>query len=209
MKLTYKGKAAVQGQEIDLDLAVNLFEAKRGDQSVWRIISEQSSMMGTAADTFDVDYTNLLPVYRGVKQGGATVTVHYSESAIDGMIKMQGQEMPLKSDLEAPVYGNDTALDIVLGSLPLAPDYKTSFRIFDIMSQSVKVMSLEVTGVESVTVPAGTFETFAVEIKNIDGEPGGGTIYVCKESHCVVRSVMELPPMMGGGTVTTELQAVE
>ncbi len=209
-KMKYAGKAAVMGQEIDLEVAVKLSEAKRGDQNVWRIISEQSSMMGVAIDTFDVDHKSLIPVYRGAKQAGTRININYSETAINGAINMQGREMPLTSDLEAPVYGNDTALDVVLTSLPLAPGYKTTLRVFDILSQSVKIMALEVAGMESVTVPAGTFETFKIELKNMDGEPGGGTIHISNDTNrCVVRSIMQLPPMMGGGTVTSELQAIE
>jgi acetyl esterase/lipase len=209
-KMKYTGKAAVQGQEIDLEVAIDLSKAKRDDKDVWRIIGEQSSMMGTAIDTFDIDFNTLLPVYRGVKQTGVTVQVNYSEDAIDGMIVAQGQEMPLKSELEAPVYGSDTALDLVIASLPLKEGYKTSFRTFDLLSQAVKVMTLEVTGVEEITVPAGTYKTFKVELKNMDGEPGGGTVFLNTEGdHCVIRSVMQLPPMMGGGTVTSELESME
>jgi len=209
-KMKYAAKAAVRGQEFDLDVAVACSGAKRGGQDVWRIISEQSSPMGAAADTFDVDLKTLIPVYRGVKQGGTTVRVNYSETAINGAISMPGREMPLESKLDAPVYGTDNALDVVLGSLPLAPGYKTTLRTFDILSQSVKVMTVEVAGIEKVTVPAGTFEVFKVELKNMDGEAGGGTVYINKgaDRH-KVRSVMELPPMVGGGTVTSELQAVE
>ncbi len=98
----------------------------------------------------------------------------------------------------------------MVASLPLAPGYKTTLRTFDILSQAVKVMTVEVVGVEKVTVPAGTFDVFKVELKNIDGEPGGGTVYIDKGAdHKMVRSVMELPPMMGGGTVTSELATVE
>ena len=209
-KMRYAAKAAVRGQEIDVEVAVACSEAKRGGQDVWRIISEQSSPMGAAADTFDVDLKTLIPVYRGVKQGGTTVRVNYSETAINGAISMPGREMPLESKLEAPVYGTDNALDVVLGSLPLEPGYKTTLRTFDILSQSVKVMTLEVAGVEKVTVPAGTFDAFKVELKNMDGEAGGGTVYINKGAdHRKVRSVMQLPPMMGGGTMTSELQAVE
>jgi dipeptidyl aminopeptidase/acylaminoacyl peptidase len=208
--LKYASVAAVQGQNIDISSAVGCSKAKRGDQAVWRLISEQSSPMGTAIDTFDVDLETLLPVYRGVKQGGTTVMVNYSLTEIDGMINMQGQEMPLTSKLEAPVFGSDAALDIVLSSLPLDTGYKTTLRTFDLMSQSIKVMSVKVIGVESVTVPAGTFETFKVELKNMDGEPGGGTVYIDKtKAHHMVKSEMVLPPMMGGGTITSELQAVE
>ena len=209
-KMKYAAKAAVRGQEFDLDVAVACSGAKRGGQDVWRIISEQSSPMGAAADTFDVDIKTLIPVYRGVKQGGTTVRVNYSETAINGAISMPGREMPLESKLDAPVYGTDNALDVVLGSLPLAPGYKTTLRTFDILSQSVKVMTVEVAGIEKVTVPAGTFDAFKVELKNMDGEAGGGTVYINKGvDHYKVRSVMELPPMVGGGTVTSELQAVE
>ena len=209
-KMKYAAKAAVRGQEFDLDVAVACSGAKRGGQDVWRIISEQSSPMGAAADTFDVDLKTLIPVYRGVKQGGTTVRVNYSETAINGAISMPGREMPLESKLDAPVYGTDNALDVVLGSLPLAPGYKTTLRTFDILSQSVKVMTVEVAGIEKVTVPAGTFDAFKVELKNMDGEAGGGTVYINKGvEHYKVRSVMELPPMVGGGTVTSELQAVE
>jgi len=209
-KMKYAAKAAVRGQEFDLDVAVACSGAKRGGQDVWRIISEQSSPMGAAADTFDVDLKTLIPVYRGVKQGGTTVRVNYSETAINGAISMPGREMPLESKLDAPVYGTDNALDVVLGSLPLAPGYKTTLRTFDILSQSVKVMTVEVAGIEKVTVPAGTFDAFKVELKNMDGEAGGGTVYINKGvDHYKVRSVMQLPAMMGGGTVTSELQAVE
>ena len=208
--LKYAGKAAVRGQEIDLEVAVGRSKIKRGEREVWRIISEQTSMMGAATDTFDVDIGTLLPVYRGAKQGNATVAVNYSKSAINGAITLPGQEMPLSSELEAPVFGDGTALDVVLASLPLALGYKTTLRTFDILSQSVDVMILEVTGRENVTVPAGTFEAFKVELKKMDGEPGGGTIFIATDKdRRKVRSVMQLPPMMGGGTITSELQAVQ
>jgi hypothetical protein len=71
-------------------------------------------------------------------------------------------------------------------------------------------MTLEVTGIESVTVPVGTVEAFKIELKNMDGEPGGGTIFISTDAdHCMVRSIMQLQPMAGGGTVTSELQAVQ
>ncbi len=206
----YKGLAATRGQEIDMEIATSLSQAKRGDRDVWRIISTQSGAMGSAIDTFDVDTKTLMPVYRGIEQGGATVRIDYSDTAIKGAINMGGNEMPVASDLEEPVYGGGTALDVVVASLPLAPGYTTTLRTFDILSQAVQIMVLEVTAVESITVPAGTFEAFKVELKNMDGEPGGGTFYInTGADRCVVRSVMQLPAMAGGGTITSELQSME
>lgn len=209
-KLKYAAKAAVRGQEIDMEIAVNCAKVKRGKREVWRMISEQKSAMGTATDTFDVDVGTLMPVYRGAKQGNATVAVNYTEKAINGKISLPGQDMPLTSELEAPVYGDGAALDAVLASLPLAAGYKATLRTFDILSQSTSVMTLEVAGKEKVTVPAGTFDTFKIELKRMDGDPGGGTVYInAGEKRYKVRSVMQLPAMTGGGSITSELQAAQ
>ena len=189
---------------------MNVAKTARNGREVWRLASEQTSQLGSAVDTFDIDSATLLPVYRGIKQGGTTVVIDFSETAVNGKIIMGANEMPFSTELDAPLYGSDAALEIVMISLPLTPGYKTSIRTFDILTQSVKVMSLEVTGIENVTVPAGTFEAYKIEMRDMSGEPGGGTIYIGTGAvRQVVRSVMQLPAMMGGGTITTDLKAVK
>ncbi|MBN1163071.1 MAG: prolyl oligopeptidase family serine peptidase [Candidatus Krumholzibacteriota bacterium] len=206
----YTAKVAIQGQEIPVDVTVELSPARREARKVWRLKTEQSSMMGSALDTFEVDSHSLFPVYRGIKQGATTISINYSENSISGVINAGGREMPVTTKLEAPIFGSDAALDLVICSLPLKPGYKTTFRTFDLMSQAVNPMSLEVTGIENVTVPAGSFEAFKIEVRRMDGDPGGGTMYVSTDAdHHLVRSVMQLPPASGGGTVTSELTATE
>ncbi|HSG27650.1 MAG TPA: hypothetical protein VLA34_04155, partial [Candidatus Krumholzibacterium sp.] len=152
----------------------------------------------------------LHPVYRGVKQGPATVMLDYSPAGVTGKIMMSGQVMPISAELEAPVFGSDAGLDVVLCALPLETGYKTTLRTFDVMSSAAQVFVLEVTGIENVTVPAGTYEAFKLELRQMDGSPGGGTVYVrTGDKRYVVRSVMQLPAMAGGGTVTTELKSVK
>ncbi|MCU0639020.1 MAG: DUF3108 domain-containing protein, partial [Candidatus Krumholzibacteria bacterium] len=210
VKLDYTAMAAIGGQDIEIGLAFELSKAVRGGRNIWRLITAQTSDMGSAVDTFDVDQASLLPLYRGIKQGGTTVKLDFSETEIVGKMAMGANEMPLTTKLDAPVYGSDAALELVMIALPLAPGYKTSLRTFDILTQSVKVMSLEVTGIENVTVPAGTFEAYKIELRDMSGEPGGGTIYIGTGAvRQVVRSVMQLPAMMGGGTITTDLKAVK
>jgi len=166
-------------------------------------------MMGNAIDTFIVDGTNLLPLYRSVKQGGANVTKEYSETTVTGEIAMGPQVIPVNTVLEAPVFGDGTALDVAVSGLALAPDYKTSLRYFDLLSQQVKVYVVEVTGIEDVTVPAGTFEAFKVELRPMGNEPGGGTVFIDTKTRHQVRATMQLPAMAGGGSVTSELVSVE
>ncbi|MBN2071216.1 MAG: prolyl oligopeptidase family serine peptidase [Candidatus Krumholzibacteriota bacterium] len=210
VKLAYKAVTQMQGQDIEIEESMVLSQAKFGERKVWRMVSEQSSAAGSAIDTMMVDAESLLPVYRGLKQGPVAVTVNYSETAIDGSINMGGRKMPVKMELDAPVFGSDAALNMAISALPLKTGYKVTFRTFDLLSQSVNPFSLEVTGIENVTVPAGSFEAFKVEVRRLDGEPGGGTYYFENSaSKLMVRSVTQLPAMAGGGTVTTELSGIE
>jgi hypothetical protein len=67
-------------------------------------------------------------------------------------------------------------------------------------------MSLKVTGKETLTVKAGAFETYKIELKPLDGEAGGATLNIAADKNrCVVRSEATLPAAMGGAKVTTEL----
>ncbi len=208
-KLSYKAVASVQGMEVDLDITIDISEGQFDGKPAWMTISAQNSMMGSAIDTFVVHGTSMLPLYRGAEQGGAVITMNYSETAVKGMIAMGPQEMPVDTELEAPVFGDGTALDLVVSCLPLAPKYKTSLRYFDLLSQQVKVYVVEVTGIEDVTVPAGTFEAFKIELRPMGNEPGGGTVFVDMKTRYQVRATMQLPAMAGGGSVTSELTAIE
>jgi hypothetical protein len=76
--------------------------------------------------------------------------------------------------------------------------------------QKVRPFSVEVIGIETVTVPAGTFEAYKVELKPLDGEMGGGTTWVMKDApgHPVMAD-MQLPPQAGGLVIHSELVKYE
>jgi hypothetical protein len=89
--------------------------------------------------------------------------------------------------------------------LPLAEGYSTTFRDFDIQKQKVKMMQLTVAGSESVTVPAGTFGSFKLDITSAEGGPEKATVWIAKDSRKVVKFLAILTEM-GGATLTAELQ---
>jgi len=68
----------------------------------------------------------------------------------------------------------------------------------------VKLMELKVTGSESITVPAGTFDTFKVELTSADGGSDKATLWFAKDSRKLVKMSTVLSEM-GGATMTTEL----
>jgi hypothetical protein len=61
------------------------------------------------------------------------------------------------------VYDNEEAFD-GFRRLPLAVGYKTTVPIFSTLGGSEIPLGLEVTGEESVTVPAGTFDCFKIQL---------------------------------------------
>jgi dienelactone hydrolase len=205
-ELQYSSTIEAGGQKFQMEVGRKVEAVQWQGASLWRIISSTQSPMGAAADTFYLDQQSLLPVHRSSSQGPAIVTVQYLAEAIKGSMRMGAQEVPIEVKLAAPVLGDGAALEVTLAALPLAPNYETTIRVFELVSRKIRPLSLKVTGMETVTVKAGAFETFKVEMKPLDGEAGGGVLNVSSDKNRrVVRSFANLPAMTGGGTVTTEL----
>ena len=210
LSLAYKGAVVMGSKTINLDIARTIAKGAVGGAPTWRIVTNQSSDMGAAVDTFDVDASSLLPLRWAVKQGPAVVVINYSAAGVKGAVKMGTQDVPIDVPLNAPVFGDGSSLEVLVGALPLGPAYKTTLRVFDFQTQKSRSMSLAVVGSESVTVPAGTFDCYKLEIKPIDEESGGSTVFVNKtDPHVMIRGIFELPPQAGGGSVTADLASVK
>ena len=68
----------------------------------------------------------------------------------------------------------------------------------------VKVVQLKVTAQEKVTVPAGTFDAFKVELTPADGTNDKETIWIAKETRAPVK-ITQVMAVMGGAVMTAEL----
>ncbi len=206
LTMNYTSKIVMREVKFEMQINRRVMKAQLNGAPVWQLISTTQSPMGVAVDTFFVDVRTLLPIKRRSQQGVSAVAIDYRADAIAGSIKMGQQETPIDLKLQAPVVGDDVALEATLGSLPLAVDYQTTIRMFDLLSRKVRPMLLKVTGVEKVEVAAGAFDSFKIVLEPLDGEAGGATLFVSQNApRLVVRSEGQLPAMMGGGTVTTTL----
>jgi hypothetical protein len=65
-------------------------------------------------------------------------------------------------------------------------------------------MQLNVSGTEKITVPAGTFDAYKVDITSADGGDDKETLWVSKDSHKAVKETAVLASM-GGAVLTQEL----
>jgi hypothetical protein len=121
-----------------------------------------------------------------------------------GKMSMGEKERAIDVDLGGPLFADAAGSAHAVAALPLREGYSTSYRNLDLMRQKVKLLQLKVSGSESVTVPAGTFEAYKVEISSAEGGPEKTTIWVAKDSRKPVK-ISSLMPEMGGATLTAEL----
>jgi DNA-binding NarL/FixJ family response regulator len=93
----------------------------------------------------------------------------------------------------------------VIATLPLAEGYSTTFRNFDLQKQKPKVMQLKVTGSENISVPAGAFDAYKVEITSAENSAEHATLWIAKTSRKAAKMLVAMP-QMNGAELTAELQ---
>jgi hypothetical protein len=119
--------------------------------------------------TANVDSRTLKPfssVRRIVNDGEeATVEATYTT---DGVLIKQGDK---QSGLSVPehAYDNDTSL-FLWRTIPFAEGYKASYITIITNRRSRQKVTLEVTGKETVRVPAGEFQAWRLEIKTTNAK---------------------------------------
>ncbi len=204
--LKYNVKMSIGEKQLDAEMnrVVESIEVKKAKRL--RITSTTTMPQGKQKEVFELDRNTLKPILRSVS-GMADMTIHFADNAVTGNIKAGGMSVPIKKSLDAPVLGDGAGLELVIAGLPLEKDYSTTLRLFDLLTQKVRFMSLEVLGKQRTQSAAGEYETWIVSLKSLDGEKSfGATLRVMEKApHHVVESEYKLPAALGGGTVKSGL----
>ncbi len=196
----YSAKMAMGGQEMPLKLSTTI----REENGAWNATDTMETPMGPVTDTTILEKGTLILKKRTLNQGPASAEVDFNGNKVSGNLSMNGKDQPISADLGGPVFADAAGSQQTIACLPLAVGYTTTFRNFDIQKQKEKLMQLAVTGSESITVPAGTFDVFKVEVTSADGGSDKLTLWIAKDSRKAVKMSAVLP-QMGGATLTAEL----
>ncbi|MEM0963280.1 MAG: alpha/beta fold hydrolase [Bacteroidota bacterium] len=204
--LTYDATIAVNGQEIPLEITRTLDMHSDGFVAVDAV----STPMGAATDSTILG-ADFRPVMRRVAQGPVTLAFDFGPDRVTGEVNAQGAATPVDVALDEPITADGASLAFGMGTLPLAEGYRASFAGFDSQAQRPQTTVIEVTGRETVEVPAGTFETFVVTLTVGDGTgAGSGTYHVSTDQPgVVVKTEVGLGPQMGGATSTSVLASMD
>ena len=175
--------------------------AELDGQSVWQIAD--AAQGGAQTDTLLVEEASLKPVQR--RAGGrGNVSLAFSDTSVTGTLTMRGQTMDVDHSLDRPALGSTANVEIALAALPLEEGFSARLPVFQLRQQTVATTTVEVTGTETVKVPAGSFETYVIKATS-EGPAPSGTYYVQKEApHHVVKANLEVS--VGGGRTATAVK---
>jgi dipeptidyl aminopeptidase/acylaminoacyl peptidase len=196
----YQVKLEMNGNSIPLKIATTIKE----EDGAWTVTDVTETPMGPVSDAAVLEKGSLIVQKRSVKQGPMSIQVEYKDNKATGSFSMNGQDKPIAADMGGPVFADSVGAAQSIACLPLAENYSATFRNFDLQKQKPKLMQLKVTGSEQVTVPAGVFDAYRVEVSSADGGPDKMTVWVARDSRKSVKLSAVLTEM-GGAILTAEL----
>ena len=196
----YNASIALGGQNIPLTIKSETKE----DSGAWVVTDTVVTPQGTITDTSTIEKGSLVLKRRVYTQGPVSIEVDFKDNKASGSMSMNGQAKPIAVDVGGDVFGDGAGGFNVIAALPLAEGYTTSFRNLDIEKQKLEMKNLKVVGVESVTVPAGTFEAYKVEIVAADNDADKTTLWIVKDSRKVAK-VSAVLTALNGAILTSEL----
>jgi dipeptidyl aminopeptidase/acylaminoacyl peptidase len=196
----YAAAIAVGGQNIPLTIKS---ETKEAD-GAWLVTETVVTPQGEITDTSHIEKGSLVLRHRVYKQGAVAFDLDFKDNKASGSMTMGGPAKPIAMDLGGEIFGDGAGGMDVIAALPLAEGYTTSFRNFDLQKQKIEMKNLKVVGSESVTVPAGTFSAYKLELTDANNDADKTTIWIAKDSRQVVK-ISTVLTALNGAILTSEL----
>ena len=117
-----------------------------------------------------------------------TINLDFIGNKVTGIsTNANGQDKAIALELTGPIFADVTESMVAIGCLPLANGYSATVRDWDIQRLKERLWQLKVTGTERVTVPAGTFDSYKVELTANDGTGDKETAWIAKDSRMPVK----------------------
>ncbi|MCE5341729.1 MAG: DUF3108 domain-containing protein [Planctomycetaceae bacterium] len=111
----------------------------------------------------DARIDDMTPIYGRTKNQLGYFEANYLPNKINLTIKTSSKSQNNEFTPQETVYDNEEALYLIR-RMPLAENYTGKFNIFPVQSGAICQSEIKVTGKEQITVPAGTFDCFKIEL---------------------------------------------
>ena len=139
--------------------------ARSEKESIWRIESYMNITVNKTQQytTVDAALDDFAPVFGRTKNQLGDFTAEYKPDKVKLTVTAGEKETTREIKLDSAVYDNEQVLYLIR-RMPLQEDYTARFQIFPVQSGAVSECKIAVTGKEKLTVSAGTFDCYAVEL---------------------------------------------
>ncbi|HKK89679.1 MAG TPA: alpha/beta fold hydrolase, partial [Saprospiraceae bacterium] len=202
-QLNYNMNISMGGQELSMqvDRSVEVMNDKVKITS-----NVQSPMMNMTEELLlNADMT---PVTKSIEQGPVTMNFDYKENMVKGLMNMNGQEKEMMTPLDNAVWDDNAGLYLALSQLKLEEGQQQVLRVYDGQNNKVKNIKMTVVGMEKVEVPAGNFDTYHVELKDME-EDSTKTVFInADDKNRTVVKVNSTIKQMGGAKAVLELTSM-
>jgi hypothetical protein len=167
--------------------------------------------MGPFRDQLELDARTLLPIRRTVRQGDGFMAIDFTSESITGHIQAAGQSVSVNLDLAEPVYAGESGLEALLAAAPLRAGLDFQLKAVEIdVNTHIRRFEVTVGALETVQVPAGSFDAWPVHLKAADEFDDEQTLWFSELIPRVfLRAEAPVPDEMGGGSLVTELVAMD
>jgi dipeptidyl aminopeptidase/acylaminoacyl peptidase len=193
----YAVRMEMGAQHMDMSATTEIKE----ENGAWRVTETMTGPMGNAVDSGLLEKGTLVLRKRSVSQGPIALDYESKAGKVTGEMKMNGQGKPIALDAGGELFADGPGSTDAIALLPLAEGFTTTFLNLDEQTLQTKIVQVKVVGSEQVTVPAGTFDAFKVEVSDSGHPPS--TEWIAKNPRRCVRVMTPLP---NGATMTVELQ---
>jgi hypothetical protein len=217
--LTYDATMKMKGRSRNLSSTLTYVKTTTSGTDTWTLVNKIKTSRGTSTDSLIADRSSLLPVSRH-RRGGAGMDLTYtgpSESGeteagstmVSGTVKPGGQSRQISTSVKGPTLAGGLHDVIALGAMPLEPGFEATLQVFSPQDQATKRAEFETVGTETVETPAGSFETYVVDLDVGDGYVTG-TVHLRKEApRYYVKWKTKVQAGRGTRTLTQTLSSME
>ncbi len=186
----YQTQAGI-GEQPKLNSSGTYSTTVKDDGSAWTVTVAMEFPEGPVTGVRTLDKGTLILrkesfkhfVHPDQRWKAVAISLDFSGNKVTGIsTNANGQNTPIAVDLTGPIFADTTASMVTIGCLPLADGYSSTVRDWDIQRLKERLWQLKVTGAERVTVPAGTFDSYKVELTANDGSGDKETAWIAKDS---------------------------
>jgi dipeptidyl aminopeptidase/acylaminoacyl peptidase len=196
----YDAKIEVGGKTV---MAMTIASAVTQENGRWVFTETAKTPAGDAIDIVELEPETLVARKRSISQGPMRIVASFEGGKATGAATVGGTQKPFDMDAGGPMFADGPSTVAVLGALPLKEGYTVTIRNFDLQKLKPALKQVTVAGIEDVTVPAGTFKAFKVEIKSAEGDPTTQTVWIDTATRKGVKMVATIP--QANAVLTSEL----